>query len=129
MWAFGEPITLYPASGGATTPIGIVRGIFDTPPQRSDLDLLADVSNQGPWVGFRVVELPSAELPVQGQQLEARGALWEIVNVRPDGGGHVRCELFRVGDGSTSPLPPADPLAPIPPYVAPTHGGGAGLDV
>jgi hypothetical protein len=115
-WAFAESVTLYapaPAVG-----LAIVRGIFDTPPTRSDLALLADLSNQAPWVGFRVVELPGGALPEQGQQIEARGALWEIVNVQPDGGGHVRCQLFRVGAGSTAPLPPADPLAPIPPYVS-----------
>lgn len=103
MGAFGEAVTLFPLGGGS---VGVpLRGIFDTPPERADLNLLRDLSNQAPWVDFRVLELPDTELPEQGSQLEIRGARWEVVDVAPDGGGQVRCRLFRVGPGSTAPLP------------------------
>jgi hypothetical protein len=88
---------------------------LDSPPAHADLAMGVELTNQAPWVGFRVVELPDAAFPVQGMQLEARGARWELVDVEADGGGHVKCRLFRVGPGSTAPLPPVDPLAPIPP--------------
>jgi hypothetical protein len=90
------------------------RGIFDSPPAHADLAMGVELSNQAPWVGFRVVELPDAAIPTQGMQLEARGARWEVTDVEADGGGHVKCRIFRVGPGSTAPLPPVDFLAPIP---------------
>jgi hypothetical protein len=116
-WAFAEPVVLYPAG---KDPAGYpVRGIFDTPPEHADLGLTRDLSNQAPWVAFRVVELPDVELPQQGMQFEARAARWEVVDVEPDGSGHVRCRAFRIGPGSTAPLPPVDWLAPIPDLVGP----------
>jgi hypothetical protein len=112
MWAFAEPIIVYPEG---KDPAGyVVRGIFDSPPEAADLGLTRGLSNQAPWVDFRVVELPDCELPEQGMQFEARAARWEIVDVQPDGGGQVHCRCFRVGPGSTAPLPPVDTLAPIP---------------
>jgi hypothetical protein len=107
---FGEPVTLYtPTAPPAGYP---VLGIFDTPPARGDLGLTVDLSNQSPWVSFRVLDLPNAALPEQGWQFEARGALWEVVDIEPDGSGHVKCRAFRVGAGSSSPLPPL--LGPVP---------------
>ena len=111
-WAFAEPIVIYPEG---KDPAGYaVRGIFDTPPEQAGLGLGVPLSNQGPWIGFRVLELPDQEVPEQGTQFEARAARWEIVDVQPDGGGHVLCRCFRVGPGSTAPLPPIDDPAPIP---------------
>jgi hypothetical protein len=117
-WAFAEPVIVFPAG---KNPAGYaVRGIFDTPPERADLGLSSGgLSNQAPWVGFRVVELPDVELPEQGMQFEARSTLWEVVDVEPDGGGHVRCRAFRVGPGSSAPLPPVDVFAPIPDIPGP----------
>lgn len=113
MWAFGEPVTLFVPGGD---PVGVaIRGVFDAPPSHADLAMGVELSNQAPWVGFRVLELPDADLPRQGWQFDARGARWEITDVEPDGGGHVRCRCFRIGPGSTAPLPPVDQPAPIPP--------------
>lgn len=112
MWAFGEPVVLF-IPGGDPTGVA-VRGIFDSPPAHADLALNVELSNQRPWVSFRVVELPDAQQPGEGWQLEIRGARWEVSDVEPDGGGHVRCRVFRVGPGSTAPLPPVDDPAPIP---------------
>ena len=112
MWAFAEPVVLFVPGGD---PAGVaVRGIFDSPHAHSDLALGVELSNQAPWVGFRIVELPDSELPGQGWQFDARGARWEVSDVEADGGGHVRCRAFRVGPGSTAPLPPVDVPAPIP---------------
>src|SRR5262245_42224628 len=114
MWAFGEPVVLFPERPGADPAGYAVRGIFDTPPEQAGMGLTVALSNQAPWIGFRVLELPDAELPEQGMQFEARGARWEVVDVQPDGGGHVRCQVFRVGPGATAPLPPVSDPAPIP---------------
>lgn len=119
MWAFAEPVLLFVPGGD---PAGAaVRGIFDSPPAHADLAIGVELSNQAPWVGFRILELPNAEMPAQGWQFEARGARWEVSDVEPDGGGHVKCRCFRVGPGSTAPLPPVDEPAPIPsPTPVPT---------
>jgi hypothetical protein len=112
LWAFGEPVTVYPEG---MDPAGYaVRGIFDCPPEHTALGLERDVSNQAPWVSFRVLELPDAALPEQGLVFEARATRWEVSDVEPDGGGHVRCRCFRLGPGSSAPLPPVDSPAPIP---------------
>lgn len=117
---FGEPVLFF--SRYADPVVGVwLRGIFDTPPERADLSLMRELSNQAPWVAFRVLELPENELPEQGEQFEARGARWEIVDVEPDGGGHVRCRAFRVGPGSTAPLPPVLNPASV---RAPGEGAG-----
>jgi hypothetical protein len=118
MWAFGEAVVVFPVGGD---PAGYaVRGVFDSPPAHTDLAMGVELSNQAPWVGFRVVELPEAAYPEQGMLLEARGARWEVSDVEADGGGHVKCRLFRVGPGSLAPLPPVDELAPIPAEEAPS---------
>lgn len=103
----GESVVIF--FPGADASGNVVEAIFDTPRARSDLGLVLELSNQGPVVHFRVVDLPNAETPEQGWQFEARGALWEIVDVEPDGGGAVRCRCFRVGPGSLCPLPPLTP--------------------
>lgn len=111
-WAFAEPVVIFPEG---KDPAGYaVRGIFDTPPEHAGLGLTEPLSNQAPWIAFRVLELPDQELPEVGMQFEARAARWEVSDVQPDGGGHVRCQVFRVGPGSTAPLPPIDDPAPIP---------------
>lgn len=103
----GEPVTVFPPAG---PPEGVVLDAkFDTVRARADLGLVLELSNEAPALHIRVADLPNAEPPEQGWQFEARGALWEIVDVEPDGGGAVRCHAFRVGPGSSSPLPPLTP--------------------
>lgn len=101
---FSEPATVYfagaPPEGFAT------RGIFDAPPVSSDLGLARDLSDQAPWIGFYVAELPGGQLPRLGDRLVVRGVDWEIVDVAPDGGGHVKCRLYRSGPWGPCPPPP-----------------------
>jgi hypothetical protein len=113
MWAFGEPIIVFPVG---KDPLGyLVRGIWETPSWNAPLGTVPGLSNQATTVTFRILELPDAEIPSQGYQLEARAARWEVVDVEQDGGGHVLCRLFYVGaNGKTAPLPPLDDGAPIP---------------
>lgn len=119
MWAFGEPIIVYPTG---KDPAGyLVRGIWETHPIQAPMGTTVDLSNQTMTVGFRVVELPDAEVPTQGMQLEARATRWEVVDVEQDGGGRVVVRVFRIGPGSGAPLPPVDDPAPIP--DAPTLWG------
>jgi|SRR5215475_7753944 len=87
----------------------VVRCRFDVPAAHAGLGLVLELSNQAPYACWRVADLPNAEMPEQGWQFEARGALWEIVDVEPDGGGAVKCRCFRVGPGSVAPLPPLTP--------------------
>jgi hypothetical protein len=100
---FSEPVTVFftgaPPEGLAT------RGIFDAPPVSSDLGLARELSDQAPWIGFRVVELPGGQLPRLGDRLVVRGVDWEVSDVQPDGGGHVKCRLFRAGPWTPCPLP------------------------
>src|SRR4029434_11044675 len=93
LFSFGEPVVVYPA--GKNPGRYGVRGIYDAAPMHLDAALTVTLSNQSPWVAFRVLELPDAELPLQGMQVEVRAARWEIVDVEPDGGGHV---FFRLLD-------------------------------
>jgi hypothetical protein len=107
---FSEPVTYLtgaPPDGFPT------RGIFDVPPVAADLGLARDLSDQAPWVGFRVAELPGGTLPRLGDRLTVRGVDWEVSDIQPDGGGHVRCRLFRSGPWAPCPPPPLDP-APTP---------------
>jgi hypothetical protein len=100
----GETVVIF-APGG--DPSGtVVWAKFDTVRARADLGLVLELSNQAPAINFRVADLPNAEPPEQGWQFDARGALWEITDVEPDGGGAVRCHCFRIGPGSIAPLPP-----------------------
>jgi len=104
MNTFGEPVVWYPPAG---PPEGIVgRAIFDEPPRHTDLGLVMGLTDQIPWCGVRVLELPDGYTPRQGERVGIRGADWEIADLSPDGGGHVRMRLLRVGAGSTGPLPP-----------------------
>jgi hypothetical protein len=113
MATFGEPVIVYPAGGN---PAGyVVRGIWETRADHAPLGLTVDLSNPSITVDFRIVELPDAEVPTQGMQLEARATRWEVVDVEQDGGGRVKCRVFRIGPGSGAPLPPVDMPAPIPP--------------
>jgi hypothetical protein len=104
MTTFGEPdpVTVFfaaaPPEGFAT------RAIFDAPAVSVDLGLHRELSDQAPWIAFRIAELPGGQLPRQGERLTCRGVDWEIADVRPDGDHHVKCHLFRLG-----------PWAPIPP--------------
>jgi|SRR5215471_10520549 len=113
MWAFGEVVIVYPVG---KEPAGYaVRGIWESHPQHAPMGTTVDLSNQNVTVDFRLVELPDAEVPTQGMQLEARATRWEVVDVEQDGGGRVVCRVFRIGPGSGAPLPPVDMPAPIPP--------------
>jgi len=114
MATFGEPVLLQYA-GAQGIPI---TGVFDAPPASADLGMVAGVSNQAAWLGLRVRDLPSARAPYQGDCVEIRGATWEVADVQPDGSGHIRLQLFRVGPGDTAPLPPLTATAPTP-YEAP----------
>jgi hypothetical protein len=103
----GEDAVIFPPLG---PPGGVpIRVRFDTVRARATLGLVLELSNEAPTVYLRVADLPNAEPPEQGWQFEARGALWEIVDVEADGGGAVRCHSFRVGPGSVAPLPPLTP--------------------
>jgi hypothetical protein len=112
MWAFAEPVVVYPEG---KDPAGYaVRGIWETPAMHAPLGLTVDLSNQATTISFRIVELPDGEVPTQGLQLEARNVRWEVVDVEQDGGGHAHCRIFRIGAGASAPLPPLDGGAAIP---------------
>jgi hypothetical protein len=111
---FGEPIVLVAPDGTETPAVGV----FDAPPATADLGTVAGVSNQAAWLGLRVRDLPGALAPYQGDRIDIRGASWEVADVQPDGSGHVRCQLFRIGPGDTAPLPPLTPAEPAPIGVA-----------
>jgi hypothetical protein len=119
-WAFAEPVIVYPVG---KDPAGyLVRGIWETPAANAPLGTVQGLSNQATTIAFRVLELPDAEVPSQGLQIEARAARWEVVDVEQDGGGHVFCRIFRIGPGgTTAPLPPIDDGAPIPEPVPVTE--------
>jgi len=107
---FGEPATVY-FSGAPPAGLAVV-GVFDAPTVAADLGLTRDLSDQAPWIGFRVADLPGGALPRLGDRLTVRGADWEVSDLASDGGGHVRCRLFR--SGPWAPCPPPPLATPIP---------------
>jgi len=108
---FGEPATVF---FGSAPPEGFpTRGIFDAPAASADVGLHRDLSDQAPWIGFRAAELPGGQLPRLGDRLVVRGVAWEVTDLAPDGGRHVRCRLFRLGAWAPTP-PPALLPAPAP---------------
>lgn len=113
LWAFAEPVVVFPEG---KDPAGYaVRGIWETPATQAPLGLPNQgLSNQSTTIAFRILELPDAEIPTQGLQVEARATRWEVVDVEQDGGGWVHCRLFKIGPGALAPLPPVDDGAPIP---------------
>lgn len=108
---FGEPVTVYVA--GAPPEGFATRGVFEAPAASADLGLHRDVSDEAPWIGFRVRELPGGARPRLGDRVAVRGADWEITDLYAvDAGGHIRCRLFRAGPWAPCPPPP---LLPAPP--------------
>jgi hypothetical protein len=100
---FGEDVVWYPDTSGVGVP---GRAIFDETPARTDLGLVAGLYDQAPWCGVRMLDLPPGYTPRQGDRVGFRGADWEISTLLFDGGGHCRLQLFRMGAGTTGPLPP-----------------------
>jgi hypothetical protein len=110
MATFSEPAVVFFA---AAPPAGApVRGVFDAPAMHADLGLHRDLSDQAPWIGFRVSELPGAALPRLGERVDVRGVSWEITDLEPDGGNHVKCRLYRLGPWAPCPPPPLTAPAP-----------------
>jgi len=101
---FGEPVLVFfagaPPEGFAT------RGVFVAPFATSDLNLTRELSNQAPWLGVRVFELPNQALPRQGDTLAVRGLQWEVTDIVPDESGHAKLRLFQLGPWQPTPLPP-----------------------
>jgi hypothetical protein len=111
---FGEPVVVY--FGGAAPEGAAVTGVFEAPPAHADLGLQRELSNQAPWLGLRVADLPGGAIPPLSGKVSVRGVDWEITDIDADGSGHVRCRLDRLGDWAPTPPPP---LAPVPlPQVA-----------
>jgi len=114
---FGEPAVVFFAGA---PPDGLtVVGVFDCPDATADLGLHRDLSDQAPWIGFRVLDLPGAALPLQGDRVQVRGVDWEVTDVQSRGDTHVRCRLFRAGYWAPTPLPPLEPIEPVEPDEPP----------
>jgi hypothetical protein len=103
---FGEDVLWYPDPAQPGIP---GRAIFDETPARTDIGLVVGLYDQAPWCGVRLLDLPAGYTPRQGDRVGFRGADWEIASLLMDGGGHARMQLFRLGQGSTGPLPPLSP--------------------
>jgi hypothetical protein len=108
---FGEPDPVVVFFAAAPPEGYATRGIFDAPAIAADVGLHREVSDQAPWIAFRVAELPGGQLPRLAERLTVRGVDWEIADVHPDGDGHVKCRLFRLGPWA--PVPPPRLEAPL----------------
>jgi hypothetical protein len=107
---FGEAVLWYPDPAAA----GIAgTAIFDETPARTDLGTVVGLYDQSPWCGVRLLDLPAGYTPNQGDRVGFRGTDWEIASLLYDGGGHCRMQLFRMGPGTTGPLPPLAVPAPL----------------
>lgn len=93
--AFGEPCTLRRATGGPLTET--VRGVFDSRPFAIEGEGEAPVSEVQVTASFRRAEI---EPVAEGDTLEARGQVWIVRDVRPDGEGMVVLALELESDGA-----------------------------
>lgn len=80
---FGEPVTIYPASGA----VGAVetRGIFDNEHIQMVFGETVDIvySASGPLLGIRLSDYDAQK----GDEVSVRGARYRVVDSRPDGQG------------------------------------------
>ena len=87
--ALAEPITYTPAGGAPE----VGRGVFSRVGFDVDLNGVSIATDQ-PRVGLRSGDF--TQVPVQDDQLAARGTTYRIVRVSPGGGSWVECDLHEV---------------------------------
>lgn len=78
-----EPNTVYWLVGGAEPGVALPQAIFDTAHIAVDPETGAPVSSANPVLGVRLSDLPGP--PTNRDLVRARGQLWRINDVQPDG--------------------------------------------
>ena len=89
---FGEPV-LFHLEGQTEAIPG--RGIFSAGHQAVDASTGVPLSTVQPVLEVRQADLPA--VPTEGDAVTVQGALYLIVDVRPDGHGFLRLMLHRGG--------------------------------
>ncbi|VVO19988.1 hypothetical protein PS712_04154 [Pseudomonas fluorescens] len=68
---------------GAAPGVPLAQAVFDTAHVSVDIETGAPVSSQNPILGVRLIDLPNK--PTNRDRVRARGELYQISDVQPDG--------------------------------------------
>ena len=93
MAAFGEPVRFLPAQG---VPVPLVA-VFDDAYREVNFDgAELPIATTRPMLGCRAVDFPHAP-PAPADLFQVRGQVWQVVEVHPDGRGHLKLFLLATG--------------------------------
>ncbi len=98
---FGEPVVFH-IEGQPQALAG--RGVFTAMHQEVDASTGVAVSSVQPVLEVRQTDLPA--IPTEGDAVTVQGALYLIVDVRPDGHGFLKLMLHKGGSGHETPAYP-----------------------
>ncbi len=89
MRAFGVPVVYSPRGGTAFDTVGAFNAAY------ADVDFSSGVpvASSKPMLGIRASQVPAGVVCGQGDRVNVASADWLVVNVEPDGRGHLRCIL------------------------------------
>ncbi len=105
--AWGEEVAFYPAAG---QPQLGMQGRFEEKFRETTFTDGDEAITGKPMMGMR--QSTFLQQPVTGDAFLIRGRFWRIIDVLPDGNGHLHIRLALASDGQCS-------VAPTPPQCLP----------
>lgn len=74
---------VYWLTDGVVPGVALAQAVFDSAHVTVDPETGAPVSSQNPILGVRLIDLPSK--PTTRDRVQARGVLYQVTDVQPDG--------------------------------------------